>query len=121
MLKERHYLQRGQEHTVLEVSGLFAVHHPRGAQAAPPVGLEAVDAQEVAHLAGGLDPSDVAAFQQAGWQFVRPRDRSATPDDLAKVFVKPGGRLVLGLNRLTVKLADAPPEAAAEGLLAEHG
>jgi hypothetical protein len=55
----------------------------------------------------------VHAFEEAGWIIV-PREEAAHG---AKVYLRPNGRLVLGTNRLTVRVAGNRSDEEARNLL----
>lgn len=66
---------------------------------------------------------EVRAFEDAGWVFVPPFDSkdSSAEDPSVKVFVKQGGRLALGTNRLVVQFDDEPSQERADELLRPYG
>jgi hypothetical protein len=112
MSRTRQFQQRGKPVQVEEVGDLFAV---RTGLVTKSLGPEAV-----VKAVPGLSKPAVDAFRDAGWEFVRsPEPPPGLP--AAKLYVKSGGRPVLGTNRLTVKLTPDLKPADAEALLARHG
>jgi len=112
MSRTRQFQQRGKPVQVEEVGDLFAV---RTGLVTKSLGPEAV-----VKAVPGLSKPAVDAFRDAGWEFVRsPEPPAGLP--AAKLYVKSGGRPVLGTNRLTVKLTPDLTPADAEALLARHG
>jgi hypothetical protein len=110
MSRTRQFQQRGKPVQVEEVGDLFAVRTGLVAKSlGPDVVVKAVP---------GLSKPAVDAFRDAGWEFVRTPEPPATA---AKLYVKSGGRPVLGTNRLTVKLTPDLKPADAEALFARHG
>jgi hypothetical protein len=71
-------------------------------------------------VASEVPEQQVRAFEKAGWVFREPSGERAS-ENTAKVFVKPGGRLALGTDRLTVQLPGDPSEEEANQLLGPHG
>ena len=112
MSRTRQFQQRGKPVQVEEVGDLFAVRTGYVTKALGP--------DAVVKAVPGLSRPAVAAFHDAGWVFVRsPEPPAGLP--AAKLYVKSGGRPVLGTNRLTVKLTPALKLADAEALFARHG
>jgi hypothetical protein len=110
MSRTRQFQQRGKPVQVEEVGDLFAVRTGYVTKALGP--------DAVVKAVPGLSKPAVDAFHDAGWEFVRTPE---PPAAAAKLYVKSGGRPVLGTNRLTVKLdADVKP-GDAEALFARHG
>lgn len=74
-------------------------------------------------VAPGVLPQEVRAFEDAGWRFVKPEEavQYGTGTVAAKVFVKPGGRLALGTDRLTVKLKGTDDTKIAQTILDRYG
>jgi hypothetical protein len=121
MLKDRSFKQRGKEVPIAEIPNLIAVR-ASGSTPGPLAGTgEVLAAQNVVHVASGVDPAQVKAFQKAGWQFVEGAEKVPKNQEHAKVLVKPGGRLVLAPNRLSLKLGDKLTEDQAQEFLASHG
>src|SRR5262245_60214119 len=116
MLKTRKLKLRGKPAHVQEVGDLYAVRGPSADLAG-----SALDAASVVSAAPGIQQAALEALQKAGWQFVRAEQPPPAGAPVAKVFVKSGGRPVLGLNRLTVKLTDKMTESQAKELIAQHG
>ena len=112
MSRTRQFQQRGKPVQVEEVGDLFAV---RTGLVTKSLGPDAV-----VRAVPGLSKPAVDALRDAGWEFVRsPEPPAGLP--AAKLYVKSGGRPVLGTNRLTVKLDAAVKPADAEALFARHG
>ena len=112
MSRTRQFQQRGKPVQVEEVGDLFAVR----------TGLvtKALASDAVVKAVPGLSKPAVDAFRDAGWEFVRsPEPPTEAPS--ARLYVKSGGRPILGTNRLTVKLTPDLKPADAEALLARHG
>jgi hypothetical protein len=57
------------------------------------------------------------AFENAGWTFV-PRDQATGG---SKVYLRPDGRMALGTNRLTVRVAGSHSDSDARELLGRRG
>jgi hypothetical protein len=74
-------------------------------------------------MAPGVPQQDVRALENAGWRFVRSEEATQYGKGTvaAKVFVKPGGRLALGTDRLTVKLRGADDTKTAQTVLDKYG
>jgi hypothetical protein len=70
-----------------------------------------------------VQPNDVKALENAGWKLVKPDEVRQYGDGMvsAKVFVKPGGALALGTDRLTVKLKGASNAESAQHVLDPFG
>ena len=111
MSRTRQFQQRGKSVRVEEVGDLFAVRAGQLTKG------RALDTAAVVKAVPGLSKPAVDAFRDAGWEFVR----SPAGAPAARLYVKSGGRPVLGTDRLTVKLADDLTPADAEALLARHG
>jgi Fervidolysin N-terminal prodomain len=104
---DRTYRVRGNEVKLQELVDLSAVRSDeRGALPLAP--LDSV---------GPETARQVHAFQDAGWEFV-PREQAAQG---AKVYVRPGGGVALGTDRLTVRVASDRSAEEAAGLLDRHG
>jgi hypothetical protein len=73
-------------------------------------------------IAPDVPASQLVAFEDAGWVF-QERSSRELPEGVprAKVFVRPGGRLALGTNFLTVQFPDDPTEEQANALLQPYG
>lgn len=112
MSRTREFQQRGKAVRIQEVGDLFAV------RAGELTGRRALDTAAVVKAVPGLSKPAVDAFRDAGWEFVRS---PAGAPAARRLYVKSGGRPVLGTDRLTVKLADDLKPAEAEALLARHG
>src|SRR5690349_13237122 len=110
MSRTRQFQQRGKPVQVEEVGDLFAVRTGYVTKALGP--------DAVVKAVPGLSKPAVDAFRAAGWEFVRSPE---PPAAAAKLYVKAGGRPVLGTNRLTVKLVPALKPADAAALFARHG
>ncbi len=108
---DRTYRVRGKEVHLQELADLAAVRSERAG------GRRALSAAALAGAAPEAALLPMRAFENAGWAFV-PRQQAA---DGAKVYLKPGGRLALGTNRLTVHVAGKRSDEEARDLLAHHG
>lgn len=108
---EQTYRVRGKPVQVKELADLAAVR-AEGSTHRPPVRRSPLD---------GLAPAEalpqVRAFEDAGWRFL-PREQAA---DGYRVFVKSGGRIALGTNRLAIRVSESVPPTAAEALLEREG
>jgi hypothetical protein len=105
---DRTFRVRGKPVHVQELTDLAAVRAdaaPRSARS--PLAAFAPDAAL----------PQVRELEDAGWRFV-PREQAA---DGARVFLKPGGRVALGTDRLAVRVAEALPPEAARDLLEREG
>jgi hypothetical protein len=69
-----------------------------------------------------VSEAELRAFQDAGWRF-RMRSPGDSPVSAAesKVFVKSGGRLALGTDRLTLQFTEEVSEEQAKETLAPYG
>lgn len=113
-VRERTFRQRNRRITLREVTDLIAVREGAGA------------ARSEGGAAESLPPdvplSQVRALEDSGW-VLRERAQDATRADLprASIFVSPNGRLLLGTDRLTVKLTADPTEEDARAILGAFG
>lgn len=122
---------RGQQVQVEEITGFYAVaaraHSGTGAAqdtGPDPLssgGLQALDVRSVVSSMPGMQSASIEAFQDAGWTFVRSARPPQVEGPVAKVFVRTGGRPVLGTNRLSVGFRATVGEAEAIEVLARHG
>jgi hypothetical protein len=108
---DRTYQVRGKSVRLRELTDLVAVR-PQRSTDRPKLTAAALDA-----VAPEVPLPQVRAFEEAGWEFV-PRERAA---DGAKVYLKSGGRVALGTNRLHVRVASERSDEEARALLARHG
>jgi hypothetical protein len=108
---DRTYRTRGKQVHLQELADLAAV---RSDQAGDRPALAEAALEGVAPEAA---LPQVRAFENAGWAFV-PRQQAA---DGAKVYLRPNGRVSLGTNRLTVRVAGKRTVEEAEDLLRRHG
>jgi hypothetical protein len=108
---DRTYQVRGKQVRLQELTDLAAVRSERGTGRVK-MATKALDA-----VAPEVPLPQLRAFEDAGWAFV-PRARAAGG---AKVYLKSGGRVALGTNRLTVRVAGKRSEEEARELLARHG
>ena len=130
-LIERTYRVRGKQVNLQELADVAAVRPDtaRSAPAAAPAGPALLSARPeppppraARPLAmKGMAPDaalpQVRALEAAGWVFV-PRDDAAGG---ARVYLKPGGRVVLGTDRLSVRVDAGRSEEEARQLLSRHG
>jgi len=105
---DRTYRVRGKQVHLRELPDVAAVREPRGTP---------IEARTLSSIAPDAALSHVRAFEQAGWTFV-PRQQAA---DGAKVYLRPNGRVALGTNRLTVRIAPELSEPEARNLLEGEG
>jgi hypothetical protein len=128
--KARTLMMRGKPVEIHEVTGLLAMAsytdiNSSMRKAAGPSrrgGLKRT-ASTVAATLPSVEPQEIAAFTDAGWSFVPTSqmvgcDESGEP---TKVFVKGGGHLALGTNRLTVKVRHGTSVSSIEEICARHG
>ena len=115
-MRERSFVQRNKRVQLWELTDVVALR-------------ERDDTRRSRHkrhiptaIAADVPASQWHAFEKAGWVF---QERSAgelpTGVPQAKVFVKPGGRVVLGTNQLTIQLPDDPSEEQTNRLLQPYG
>jgi hypothetical protein len=108
---DRTYRVRGKQVRLRELADLAAVRSERAGNRAALTGA----------ALQGLAPEEalpqVRAFERAGWAFV-PRQQAA---DGVKVYLEPSGRVALGTNRLTVRVAGKHSDEEVQGLLRRHG
>jgi hypothetical protein len=107
---DRMYRVRGKQVHLQELTDVVAVRsEPSADRRAPPAALEGIAPE------GALP--QVRAFEQAGWAFV-PRQQA---HDGAKVYLKPGGGVALGTNRLTVRVIGKHSDQEARNVLSRNG
>ena len=129
--RERSFQSRGKQVVLQELSDLVAVRSKP-----PRAGTAAASAKGVSAAGGGAAaakrtarpaaPPDappealpqVRAFEDAGWSFV-PRRQAG--DGGARVYLKSGGRVALGTDRVSVRVAGDRSETEARDVLARHG
>ena len=128
---KREYYIRGRKVTVEEIMGVLAVR----LEAKPEEPLSEV-AKQFGKLATGRSRKESAftisdnehdAFTQAGWIFIHPSPevtRAAEVGEapsgatyVGRVFRHPKGRVLIGTDRLTVKLQTSMPEAEVQSVL----
>lgn len=114
-MRERSYKQRNKKIKLKEVPNLYALHGERteGSSARSNITED---------VAGNLPPSDLRAFENAGWVF-HEGESQAIPQDAqyARVFLTKNGGLALGTNMLTVQFHGDPSEEDANALLEPYG
>ena len=115
MLQSRSYQVRGKPVDVVEVPGVLAV---RGATRKSKESKDRDTQIDAAVVTAGVPLQTLQTFRDAGWKFVAA---DHAPDDAVKLFVKRGGRLTLGTNRLTVQLKGNPEPDDAEAMLNQMG
>jgi hypothetical protein len=115
-MKERHFLQNGKWATVWEICELGASNRD------DTVAAGTSDPGESYLSAHNVAPEQVKAFKDAGWVFHEriPAERAARTSQ-ARVYVKEGGRLVLGTKMLIAQFPENPGEDEVNGLLAPFG
>ena len=78
--------------------------------------------QALDNVAPEISLPQVRAFEDAGWVFVAGPEYPERPATArAKVFVRQGGRLALGTNRLVAQFQGDPSEQGADELLRPYG
>jgi hypothetical protein len=108
---DRTYRVRGKSVHLQELTDLAAVRSERTAD------RRALTASALEGIAPDVALPQVRAFEQAGWAFV-PRQQA---HDGAKVYLRPSGRVALGTNRLTVRVAGNRTDEEAQNVLGRHG
>lgn len=130
---KREYVSRGRRVEVEELEGVVALHLPRldlgeRMEAALPAGATVNEGAGAESL--GIRDDDWKAFQAAGWAFVRQEASLAemlgatpevTPGAEARAFRDTDGRLLLGSDRLTVRLREEMSEDEAVEALRRAG
>lgn len=136
MKHERSFLQNGRIIQVKELPDLIALRLPnsnspqmsanktrsRGYRSNQ-IGSDKTSIRLPYVVLGAIAPEvplpQVRAFEDAGWVFVKPSESVAATNHVAraKVFVKSGGRLALGTNKLVVKLREDVTEEQANEIL----
>ena len=102
---ERSYLVRGKQVKLQEIPDLAAVRSDSQRK------VKAVSAKMIEGISEEALPS-VRAFESAGWTFV-PRGQA---ENGAKVYLEPSGRVTLGTDRLTVRVANGCERDAEKSL-----
>lgn len=137
MDEERSFQRRGKRVSLRELTDLVAVRSPAG-RAKNRASMAALNSERplaaedskgssaeepLASLAREVPAPQVHAFEAAGWTFVPRAQALSLPQEVpkARVFVRPGGRLVLGSDTLTVKFREDLTEEEADRRLAPHG
>jgi hypothetical protein len=126
----REYTMRGQLLSVEELEDVVAVKLRADAPLVEDELVRAFGATTDA-LPGAADDTQRSAFVAAGWRFVIPtpairlaitaRSDVAGAEAVQRVFVRPNGRVLLGTDRLSVRLRDDMSEAQALGAIASAG
>ncbi|MBM3456978.1 MAG: hypothetical protein FJX77_00365 [Armatimonadetes bacterium] len=115
-MRERSFVQRNKRVSLRELTDLVALR--------PPGEQEKRAAGRIPEaMAAEVPEAQVRAFERAGWVFQErdARDETPTGSSRATVFVKPGGRLALGTNTLTVQLQGDPSDEEAAAILKPFG
>lgn len=135
MDQERSFQRRGKQVSLRELTDLFAVRQDSAAvlESARPFTAESADARSPARavvagealssLTREVPAPQLQAFEAAGWTFV-PREQAEVllqEVPKARVYIRPGGRLALGTDTLTVKFQKDLTEEEANQRLAPHG
>ncbi|MFO1040233.1 MAG: hypothetical protein U0941_00520 [Planctomycetaceae bacterium] len=126
--KARELIVRGKSVKIHEIPDLFAVQSQHGvaqmsskAIGKPRSGVSN-EVSCVLNAVPSIEPQEVAAFTDAGWSFVPKRLNlqleSAT--GISKVFVNQCGHLVLGTNRLSVKVRPETSSPEIEKVFARY-
>lgn len=130
---ERTYFVRGKQVTVEELEDVVAVQ-TEGAEAR--AGDESGVVRDIARAQAGpedrrLTDQQLSAFAAAGWVFVRASEemrralatRQALPnaEKIARVFLHPNGRILLGTDQLTVRLDPSLTEEECRRRLEQEG
>lgn len=135
MDQERSFQRRGKQVSLRELTDLSAVrqgsvaalgsvHSFTDKSAAMDSSASAVAAGEaLSSLTREVPAPQVQAFEAAGWTFVPREQAEVLPQDVpkARVFVRPGGRLALGTDTLTIKFQEDLTKEEADRRLASHG
>jgi|GEM_PF-3261816 len=131
MKLERSFFQNGRVIKLEELQDLIALRLPNSeklklsanAQQSSEPQPNGIGHRETASRFNRIAPEvslpQVRAFEDAGWQFLSLQDslEAINPATTAKVFVKSGGRLALGTNKLVVKLHEDVSEERANEIL----
>src|SRR5262245_12486044 len=107
----RTYQVRGKEVRLQELPDLVAV------QSKAPKQLQTLAVDDLEEIAPQAMLPQVRAFEDAGWEFVS-REKSA---EGARVYLKQSGRVVLGTDRLTVRINANRNADEAEEFLVRNG
>jgi hypothetical protein len=115
-MRERSFVQRNKRVQLWELTGVVALREEDDTQ------RSRRKRQIPKAVATDVPASQWQAFEKAGWVF-QERSAGELPAGVpqAKVFVKPGGRVVLGTNQLTIQLPDDPSEEQANAMLQPYG
>jgi len=115
-MRERSFVQRNKRVQLWELTDVVALREEDDTQRS----------HRKSHIPKAI-PADVPAsqwhaFEKAGWVF-QERSSGELPEGVpqTKVFVKPGGRVVLGTNQLTIQLPNDPSEEQTNRLLQPYG
>jgi len=133
MFRSRTLRVRGKPVELQQSEDIVAVKRAAEAAATPAVGrqraagrarkkLRVTGRSAIQDLPSDLSADEVQAFENAGWTFLAShRAQDFGPEVVARVFVKPGGRIALGTHRLTVKLKQTQDDSQVVQLLAKFG
>lgn len=113
---DRSFQVRGKDIRLQELADVHAFHGEQSAEnpTAPPANIAQFIPEEAA--------PQLHAFQDAGWNF-QTNDAVVKDgaDSFAKVYLKSNGRMVLGTNRLSVRVSPQLSEQEARDLLERQG
>ncbi|HEY0463032.1 MAG TPA: S8 family serine peptidase, partial [Polyangiaceae bacterium] len=119
------YMMRGKKHSVEELVDVVAVKPQTRETDEAALRIHGEVSNKLPGISGDKERQ---AFLDAGWWFVKPTESarkaalegsgSADGAGIQRVFVQPQGRLLLGSNRLTVRLKKALTETQALAVLA---
>jgi hypothetical protein len=116
MIRERSFVQRNKTVQLRELTDVIARRKEDAAKRRGPKSTIPDD------VAKEVPAPDLRAFEKAGWVLQeRPAGEASKDPSVAKVFLKPGGRLALGTNVLSVQLPGDPSEEQAAELLRPFG
>ena len=127
MFKPRTLTMRGKPIEILELEDVYAVppSRPERIERFGTPGRRASSKKPSALGSASLqvNATDLAAFESAGWSFVEGRQPSpsARAEPAAKIYVKGGGHLAVGTDRLTVKLRTGIGESDANSFFQRYG
>jgi hypothetical protein len=115
-MKERSFLKRNKRVVLQELVDIVAFREEAGHESAPSTG------STPDLTARGVSAEQVRTFEDAGWVLREPAlGKPPAGMRQAKVFLKEGGRLVLGTNLLTVQFREDMPEKQANAMLQPYG
>jgi subtilisin family serine protease len=127
-----YFYRRGERVPLEELDGLLAVQAESRSQLDPTLGETVSLAADRDSVADAIPAEEIAAFQQAGWQFLRPSaeladairaggDRAATLREAGRVFRSDAGHLLVDSRRMIVQFPPDMPEDDARARLARRG